>query len=80
METMKPLQSLGMFYMNLVQQKLDPVYYGKVVRPGDTGSVLLRWKTAETEYRVIFGDLHADTVEADALSKLEAAPPKQIIP
>jgi len=76
METMKPLQSLGMFYTNLVQQELDPAYYGKMVKPGDTGSVLLRWKTAENEYCVIFGDLHADTVEADALSKLEAALPK----
>jgi hypothetical protein len=73
---MKPLQSLLMFYMNLVQQNLDPVYYGKVVKPGDAAQVLLRWKTGENQYRVIFGDLHAETVNADTLAKLEAAIPK----
>jgi anti-sigma factor RsiW len=76
METMKPLQALIMFYTSLAQQGLDPVYYGKSVRPGDAGLVLLRWKVAENEYRVIFGDLHAVTVEAEALAKLETAGPK----
>ena len=38
--------------------------------------VLLRWKTAENEYRVIFADLHAETVNAETLAKLEAALPK----
>jgi hypothetical protein len=76
MEIMMPLQSLGMFHMILVQQKKEPAYYGKVVKPGDVAQVLLRWKTAENEYRVIFGDLHAMTVDADTLVKLEAALPK----
>jgi outer membrane lipoprotein-sorting protein len=76
MEIVTPLHSLGMFYMSLLQQKKDPAYYGKVVKPGDVAQVLLRWKTAENEYRVIFGDLHAITVDADTLTKLEAALPK----
>ena len=38
--------------------------------------VLLRWKTAENEYGVIFADLHAATVNADTLATLEAALPK----
>jgi len=36
----------------------------------------LRWKTGPNEYRVIFADLHADTVDADTLATLEAAMPK----
>ncbi len=76
METMKPLQSLVMFHISQAQQKLDPVYYGKVVRPGDAVQVLLRWKTADNEFRVIFGDLHATTVDAVTLARLEAALPK----
>jgi hypothetical protein len=35
MDVMRPLQSLGMFYMTLVQDKKDPVYYGESVGPDD---------------------------------------------
>jgi CRISPR/Cas system-associated protein endoribonuclease Cas2 len=76
MAALAPLQSLFMFYMNLVKEKQEPVYYGKMVTPGDIAQVLLRWKTAENEYRVIFADLHAATVNADTLAKLEAGLPK----
>ncbi len=71
-----PLQSLGMFYMILTQQKKEPAYYGKVAQPGDIAQVLLRWKTGENEYRVIFADLHAATVNGDTLTRLEAGLPK----
>ena len=74
--TMMPLQTLGGFYMSLVQEKKEPVYYGNIVQPGDIAEVLLRWKTGENEYRVIFADLHAATVDADTLAKLEAGLPK----
>jgi outer membrane lipoprotein-sorting protein len=76
MEIARPMQSLTMFYMMLSQQKMEPAYYGNIVQPGDEALVLLRWKTGENEYRVIFGDLHADTVDADTLAKLEAALPQ----
>ncbi len=76
MDKMMPLQALCGFYANLSQEKKDPAYYGKMVKPGDAAQVLLRWKTAENEYRVIFGDLHAITVDAGTLIKLEAALPK----
>ena len=75
-DKMMPIQALGGFYTSLVQQKKEPAYYGKVVKPGDAAQVLLRWKTGENEYRVIFGDLHTLTVNADTLAKLEAALPK----
>lgn len=76
LETTMPIQSLGMFYMLLVQGQQDPVYYGDTVTPADEDQVLLRWKASETEYRVIFGSLRAETVTADVLSELEASLPK----
>ncbi len=45
-------------------------------QPGDAASVLLRWKTGDNEYRVLFGDLHAETIDADTLATLEATLPK----
>ncbi|MBP7053821.1 MAG: hypothetical protein KBE65_22645 [Phycisphaerae bacterium] len=76
LQPMMSVQMLGGFYATLVHEQKEPAYYGKVVQPGDVASVLLRWKTGDNEYRVIFGDLHAATVDADALAKLEAALPK----
>jgi outer membrane lipoprotein-sorting protein len=76
MEISMPIQSFVMFHVLLVQQRKEPAYYGKVVQPGDIAQVLLRWKTGENEYRVIFADLHTETVDADTLAKLEAALPK----
>ncbi len=73
---MMSVQMLGGFYATLVHEQKEPAYYGNVVQPGDVASVLLRWKTGDNEYRVIFGDLHAATVDAEALAKLEAALPK----
>jgi hypothetical protein len=73
---MMPLQSLFLFHTYLLKEKKDPAYYGKVVQPGDAAQVLLRWKTADNEYRIIFGDLHTATVNSDTLTKLEAALPR----
>jgi hypothetical protein len=42
----------------------------------DTGKVLLRWKVSDKEYRVIFGDLHTQTVTAEKLAELEKTLPK----
>jgi hypothetical protein len=36
----------------------------------------MRWKVSDKEYRVIFGDLHTQTVTAEKLAELEAALPK----
>jgi outer membrane lipoprotein-sorting protein len=75
-EVMRPVQSLAMFYMTLFQEKKEPAYYGETVTPADTDKVLMRWKTSDNEYRVIFGDLRAETVTAEKLAELEAALPK----
>jgi outer membrane lipoprotein-sorting protein len=76
METMRPVQSFALLYMTLVQDKKEPVYHGESVGPEDVGAVLMRWKTAENEYRVIFGDLSARTVTGEQLAELEKQPPK----
>lgn len=59
------------FYKSLVGQGKEPAYYGETVEPDDTNKVLLRWKLSDSEYRVIFGDLHAETVSAEKLAELE---------
>jgi outer membrane lipoprotein-sorting protein len=76
MEIARPIQSLTMFHMMLSQEKKEPAYYGNVVTPGDKALVLMRWKTGDNQYRVLFGDLHAETVDAETLARLEAALPK----
>jgi outer membrane lipoprotein-sorting protein len=71
MEMMRPVQSLCIFYITLVQDKKDPAYYGKSVTVGDANAVLMRWKVSDIEYRVIYGDLTAETVTAEELAELE---------
>jgi hypothetical protein len=65
-----------MFYMNLTTDNKDPAYYGEIVQPGEADKVLLRWKLDDGQYRVIFGDLHAETVSAVKLAELEKILPK----
>ena len=74
MDMMRPIQSIGMFYMVLVQGRKDPAYYGDKVTAEFPHAVLMRWKIEEGNYRVIFGDLTAADVTADELAELEAAP------
>jgi len=71
MKIMRPVQSLAMFYMSLVQDKKEPVYYGESVGPNDADKVLLRWKVSDSQYRVIFGNLTAADVTAEKLAELE---------
>jgi hypothetical protein len=73
-DEMAPIQSLGMFYMTLMQEKKDPAYYGKTVTPGDAQAVLLRWKASDTTYKVIMGDLSTTEMSADQLKQIEPAP------
>ena len=72
MEMMRPVQSLGMFYMMLAQDKKDPAYYGDKVTSDDVDKVLLRWKVSDNEYRVIYGDLAGEDVSAERLAELES--------
>ena len=76
LDAQKPIFRLMWFYVRLVQDKKDPAYYGQTVTPKDADKVLMRWKLSDTEYRVIFGDLHAETVTPEKLAELETALPK----
>lgn len=76
LEKMQPMLSLVGFYTTLVGEKKEPAYYGNVVTPADTDKVLMRWKTGDNEYRVIYGNLTAETVSAEKLSELESKLPK----
>jgi len=67
---------LPVFPRMLATQQAEPVYHGNVVTPNDATLPLMRWKVSDDEYRVIFGDLHAETVSANKLATLEAALPK----
>ncbi|MDH4238257.1 MAG: hypothetical protein OEW48_01715 [Phycisphaerae bacterium] len=74
MEIMRPIQSIAMFYMMLVQDRKDPAYYGDKVTAEFPHAVLMRWKIEEGNYRVIFADLTVEDVTAAELAELEAAP------
>jgi outer membrane lipoprotein-sorting protein len=71
-----PIRGINRFYSTLRQGNKDPAYYGKIVTPTDADKVLMRWKVSDSEYRVIYGDLHAETVTPEKLAELEAALPK----
>ena len=75
-EALLPLQGISVFYISLIRNEKDAAYYGNTVTTKDTDKVLMRWKVSENEYRVIFGDLKAETVDADVLTELESALPK----
>ncbi|MHC4623815.1 MAG: hypothetical protein ACYS4W_07920 [Planctomycetota bacterium] len=59
------------YYEKLVREKKDVAYYGDKVTFEDIGKVLMRWKTSDGEYRVIFGDLSGTTVAGTKLAELE---------
>jgi hypothetical protein len=71
-----PIRGIAAFYNGLQQDGKHPKYYGKTVTPKDADKVLMRWKLSDNEYRVIFGDLHAETVTAEKLAELEKNLPK----
>jgi len=71
-----PIRGLSRFHIRLYFNDQGPAYYGKTVTPKDVDKVLLRWKVSDNEYRVIYGDLHAETVTKEKLADLEAALPK----
>jgi len=66
-----PIRCLVRFYVLLQWDNKDPAHYGNTVTPKDADKVLMRWKVSDNEYRVIFGDLHAETVTSEKLAELE---------
>jgi outer membrane lipoprotein-sorting protein len=76
LEVVMSVRGLGMFYQTLVRDNKEPAYYGQSVTPEDADQVLMRWKVSESQYRVIFSNLHAETVTADVLAELEKLLPE----
>jgi hypothetical protein len=70
-DALQPLGGLHRFYRVLKVDGKRPAYYGMTVTPKDADKILMRWKVSDNEYRVIFGDLRAKTVTAEALAELE---------
>jgi outer membrane lipoprotein-sorting protein len=63
---------LGLAWINTIQRhNPDAVWNGKTVGPEDKDKVLFRWMLEDGQYRVIYGDLRAETVTAERLKKLE---------
>lgn len=56
----------------ILRDNADAAYYGKTVGPNDKDKVLLRWKLDDGNYRVIYGDLHSQTLAAERLKALES--------
>jgi hypothetical protein len=50
------------FYMELAAGGRSPEYFGKTVLPGQKDAVLVRWKTEDGQWRVVYGDLRAETI------------------
>lgn len=55
----------------ILRDNADAAYHGKAVGPDDKDKVLLRWKLDDGSYHVMYGDLHAETVNAERLKTLE---------
>jgi hypothetical protein len=60
------------FQGKLARDDMDVLYFGNRVQPGDSDRVLMRWKNGEDRYRVLFGDLHTETVDSNDLIELES--------
>jgi hypothetical protein len=71
-----PIRGLGSFYLRLSISNKDLAYYGKTVTSKDMNKVLMRWKVSDNQYRIIYGDLHAETVTPEKLAELEKNLPK----
>jgi len=71
-----PMRCLNRFRIGLLGDGKHLGYHGKTVTPKDADKVLMCWKVSDSEYRVIFGDLHTQTVTAEALAEFEKALPK----
>jgi len=60
------------YFGTLQTEGKEPVYSGATVTAADVDKVLLRWKLDDGRYRVIFGDLRIEDVDAKRMAELEA--------
>ena len=55
--------AVATFYQRLANEERDPEYFGATVKPGDSAAILLKWRRDDGRYRVIYGDLRAETAD-----------------
>lgn len=72
----KKAKAIDRFYAQLVVDNKEPKYYPSVL-PKDIDKILLRWKVTDNNYRIIFGDLKADTATYETLVELEKTLPEK---
>lgn len=60
-----------LFLCRLVVEGKDAAYYGDAVTAADAHSVLLRWRTGDDAYAVVFGDLTTECMPAKQLAELD---------
>jgi hypothetical protein len=66
------IQAARKIYERIVQTDQEAVYFGDIADPRDKNAVLIQWKLSDGEYRVVFGDLHEETVSAEELIRLQS--------
>jgi hypothetical protein len=71
MEELNDLRSTFEFIHGLQAEDREVVYRGGEVTPLDFDRVLLRWRLSDGTYRVVYGDLRTETVDADRLAVIE---------
>jgi hypothetical protein len=72
LEKFHSLNAACRFYSDLVQENRDVKYHGDKVTANDIDDELMRWRISDNEYRVIYGDLRAETI-VDSKKLLEMA-------
>ena len=68
------LEFMAIFYGTLASENKAVAYYGDKVTAEHPDAVLMRWRTGDDRYFVIFGDLATKKVTEQALAELEAMP------
>ena len=59
-------------YQKLLSRGKEVYYYGDIIDTQDSNSILIQWKMADGNYRVIFANLRAETVTPQQLIRLQA--------
>ena len=59
-----PLYAGTIFFRKMVTSGVPAEYFGPDVAPGDANAVLVRWQLDDGRWRVIYGDLRAETLPA----------------
>lgn len=70
--TSNVLAGMSRFYEYLIYRGKEVTYYGDNINPADKDALLLHWKLADGNYRVIFSDLRIESVAPEQLIKLQA--------